>query len=93
MNPLSRFVYWNMNYHVEHHMFPMVPFHALPALHAEIKDDLPAPLPGIGAAFREFVPVMLRQRQDPQYFIDRQVPPAAVVPVPSVRVPSVEVPS
>jgi fatty acid desaturase len=25
MNPLSRYVYWNMNYHVEHHMFPMVP--------------------------------------------------------------------
>ena len=37
MNPISRFVYWNMNYHVEHHMFPMVPYHALPALHAEIK--------------------------------------------------------
>ena len=33
MNPLSRFVYWNMNYHVEHHMFPMVPYHALPELH------------------------------------------------------------
>ena len=25
MNPVSRFIYWNMNYHVEHHMFPMVP--------------------------------------------------------------------
>ena len=24
MNPFFRFVYWNMNYHVEHHMFPMV---------------------------------------------------------------------
>ncbi len=32
MNPVSRFLYWNMNYHVEHHMFPMVPYHALPAL-------------------------------------------------------------
>lgn len=31
MNPFFRFVYSNMNYHVEHHMFPMVPFHALPA--------------------------------------------------------------
>ncbi len=30
MNPISRFIYWNMNYHVEHHMFPMVPYHALP---------------------------------------------------------------
>jgi len=22
MNPFSRFVYWKMNYHLEHHMFP-----------------------------------------------------------------------
>ena len=43
MNPISRFIYWNMNYHVEHHMFPMVPYHALPKLHALIKHDLPAP--------------------------------------------------
>jgi fatty acid desaturase len=39
MNPVFRFLYWNMNYHVEHHMFPMVPYHALPALHEEIKSD------------------------------------------------------
>jgi fatty acid desaturase len=25
MNPISRFIYWNMNYHIEHHMFLMVP--------------------------------------------------------------------
>ena len=43
MNPVSRFIYWNMNYHVEHHMFPMVPYHALPKLHEMIKHDLPAP--------------------------------------------------
>ncbi|MEP7203501.1 MAG: fatty acid desaturase family protein [Ilumatobacteraceae bacterium] len=73
MNPLSRFVYWNMNYHVEHHMFPMVPFHSLPALHAEIKDDLPAPAISIAAAFGEFVPVLLRQRKDPLQFIDRRL--------------------
>jgi Na+-transporting NADH:ubiquinone oxidoreductase subunit F len=30
MNPIHRFLYWNMNYHVEHHMFPLVPYHALP---------------------------------------------------------------
>jgi fatty acid desaturase len=45
MNPISRFLYWNMNYHVEHHMFPMVPYHALPKLHETIKHDLPAPDP------------------------------------------------
>jgi fatty acid desaturase len=73
MNPISRFVYWNMNYHVEHHMFPMVPFHALPALHAEIKDDLPVPAASIAAAFREFVPVMLRQRADPELYVHREI--------------------
>ena len=41
MNPVFRFLYWNMNYHLEHHLYPLVPFHALPALHAEIKDQLP----------------------------------------------------
>lgn len=74
MNPFSRFVYWNMNYHVEHHMFPMVPFHALPTLHDEIKDDLPTPSPSIAAAFGEFMPVLLRQRKHPEYYIHRQLP-------------------
>jgi hypothetical protein len=50
MNPVSRFIYWNMNYHVEHHMFPMVPYHALPKLHELIKHDLPAPCPSIWPA-------------------------------------------
>ena len=37
MNPIFRFLYWNMNYHVEHHMFPMIPYHALPQLHEAMK--------------------------------------------------------
>ena len=45
MNPITRFLYWNMNYHLEHHMFPMVPYHRLRDLHEEIKADLPAPRP------------------------------------------------
>lgn len=32
-----RWLCWNMPYHVEHHAFPYVPFHALPALHEHIK--------------------------------------------------------
>jgi fatty acid desaturase len=55
-------------------MFPMVPFHALPALHAQIKDDLPTPAPSISAAFSEFVPVLLRQRRDTQYYVKRELP-------------------
>jgi fatty acid desaturase len=77
INPVSRFVYWNMNYHVEHHMFPLVPYHALPRLHALIKDDCPTPYPGFWAAYTEIVPTLIRQLRDPAYFVHRQLPPTA----------------
>ncbi len=35
-NPLVRWFTWNMPYHTEHHVFPAVPFHQLPALHREM---------------------------------------------------------
>ncbi|WP_292516754.1 fatty acid desaturase family protein [Mesorhizobium sp.] len=77
MNPISRFIYWNMNYHVEHHMFPMVPYHALPRLHELIKHDLPAPTPSILAGYREMVPAFLRQLRNEDYFLKRELPPTA----------------
>ncbi|RCW83065.1 fatty acid desaturase family protein [Phyllobacterium bourgognense] len=77
MNPVSRFIYWNMNYHVEHHMFPMVPYHALPQLHAMIKHDLPAANPSILHAYREMVPAFLRQLRNEDYFLKRELPPTA----------------
>ncbi len=45
MNPVHRFLYWNMNYHMEHHMFPLVPYHQLPRLHQIVKGDCPEPYP------------------------------------------------
>lgn len=75
MNPLFRFLYWNMNYHIEHHMFPMVPYHALPRLHQLIKDDCPPPYPSTIAAYREIIPTVLRQLRDPAYFVVRKLPP------------------
>ena len=77
MNPVSRFLYWNMNYHVEHHMFPMVPYHALPRLHAWIKHDLPVPNPSIWHAYREMFQAVLRQRREPGYYLKRALPPTA----------------
>ncbi|ACB96339.1 fatty acid desaturase family protein [Beijerinckia indica] len=74
MNPVFRFLYWNMNYHVEHHMFPMVPYHALPKLHEAIKADCPAPYPSLLAAYREIIPTLLRQCRDPDYFVQRGLP-------------------
>ena len=80
MNPISRFIYWNMNYHVEHHMFPMVPYHALPALHAVIKDECPTPYPSIIAAYAEIIPALMRQRRDPNYYVRRELPSRTSVP-------------
>jgi len=77
MNPFSRFVYWNMNYHVEHHMFPMVPYHALPELHKEMMSDCAKPYSGFIEAYREIIPTLLRQLRDPTYFVHRTLPPTA----------------
>ena len=77
LNPVFRFVYWNMNYHLEHHMFPMVPYHALAALHAEIKADTPKPYRNLIEAYREIIPAILRQVKDPAYFVRRELPPSA----------------
>lgn len=77
MNPISRFIYWNMNYHVEHHMFPMVPYHALPRLHEVIKHDLPAPNTSIADGFREMWPAFRRQLANEDYFLKRDLPPTA----------------
>jgi fatty acid desaturase len=77
MNPISRYIYWNMNYHVEHHMFPMVPYHALPKLHELIKHDLPAANPSMWHAYKEVWPVLLRQLRYEDYFLKRELPPTA----------------
>jgi fatty acid desaturase len=77
MNPISRWIYWNMNYHIEHHMFPMVPYHALPKLHALIKHDLPPPNTSIWDAYREAIPAVLRQARDPDYAFRKPLPPTA----------------
>jgi fatty acid desaturase len=34
------FLFWNMPYHAEHHLCPMVPFHALPRLHNKVGDKI-----------------------------------------------------
>jgi fatty acid desaturase len=87
MNPIVRFLYWNMNYHVEHHMFPMIPYHNLPALHEEVKADMPKPYSGFLEAYREIIPALLRQAKDPTYYVERKLPPTArpLIPLPPER--------
>ncbi len=48
-----RWLMWNMPYHAEHHLYPSVPFHALPALHRDIREHLRVVAPGYPAAHRD----------------------------------------
>ena len=78
MNPVLRFLYWNMNYHIEHHMFPMVPYHALPELHAgaarrHAGRRVRARSRRTGRSCRR----VLRQMREPEYYLQRQLPPTA----------------
>ena len=58
---LARFLYMNMNNHVEHHLYPQVPFFALPALREAIASQVPAPDPGFLRTNREVFTVVLRR--------------------------------
>ena len=71
MNPVFRFLYLNMNYHVEHHMFPSVPYYNLPALHEEIKAYLPPPKTSVLAAYRELLHAVRMQQKDTAWEIER----------------------
>ena len=48
-HPIVRFYAWDMPYHVEHHAYPGVPFHALAKLHQLIREDIVHLSPGYAA--------------------------------------------
>ena len=50
-----RLLMWNMPFHAEHHLYPVVPFHHLPALHGQVRERLRYRAPGYLAANREIV--------------------------------------
>ncbi len=76
MNPINRYLYWNMGYHIEHHMFPMVPYYNLPKLHELVKAYMPPAYNGLIAAYREIIPTLRRVAKDPNYYFERPLPPS-----------------
>ena len=60
-HPIVHFFQWNMAYHLEHHLYTRVPFHALPRLHALVRDNTPAPARGTLAAHAEIFRAILRR--------------------------------
>jgi len=78
LDPLSEFLYWHMNWHLEHHMFAAVPCYNLKALHRAVADDMPEPRT-VFSAWREMRETWHRQKSDPEYAFDTPVPePRAV---------------
>tara|TARA_Y100001970_G_scaffold286188_1_gene407770 strand:+ start:2041 stop:3057 length:1017 start_codon:yes stop_codon:yes gene_type:complete len=73
LNPILSFIYWKMEYHIEHHMFPMVPSYNLPKLHEIIKDQLPKPQ-SLFQAYKEIIPAVIRKSKDPNFYIKVNIP-------------------
>ncbi len=67
LNPFLCFLYWHMNYHIEHHMYASVPCYHLKKLHKLLKDDLPHCPKGLVETWKEIVAIMKKQKKDPSY--------------------------
>ncbi len=67
LNPFLQFIYWHMNYHIEHHMFAAVPCYRLGKLHRLIKHDLPACPHGLVATWKEITAIQEIQKTNPDY--------------------------
>lgn len=50
-----RWLAWNMPYHVEHHVWPTVPFHRLPEVHGMMKEELRVTAEGYAAFTKEYL--------------------------------------
>ena len=73
LDPVSQFLFWHMNWHVEHHMYGAVPCYNLEKLHRAVAHDMPEPRTLIGA-WKEMREIWKRQRSDPGYAYDTPVP-------------------
>ena len=71
---LPALLYWNMQYHIEHHMFPAVPFFNLPKLHDAIKHALPPTPQGFISTWKEMLQIHRKQVENPDYIFIPELP-------------------
>jgi fatty acid desaturase len=74
LNPILSFLYWKMEYHLTHHMFPTVPSYNLDKLHHHIKDQLPRANDGLIDAYKEIIPSIIKQSKDSDYYFKKDLP-------------------
>jgi fatty acid desaturase len=74
LNPALQFMYWHMNYHIDHHMYAAVPCYRLAELHRMIRADLPRCHNGLLSAWREIAATFTRQDAERGYRYIVEVP-------------------
>lgn len=73
---LVSFLYWHMEYHVEHHMYAAVPCYNLRKLNKLIAADLPKPK-NLFSTWSEIEMILKRQQDDPSYQHGNPLPATA----------------
>ena len=74
LDPFSQFLYWSMNWHLEHHMFAAVPCYSLKKFHAAVASDMP-PTRNLFGGWREIRQIWNKQKKDPGFQFDTPLPP------------------
>jgi fatty acid desaturase len=74
LNPFVQFLYWHMNYHIEHHMYAAVPCYRLSRLHRLIKHDLPYCTRGLRETWTHIAEILEKQERDPEYQYIAELP-------------------
>jgi fatty acid desaturase len=80
VNPLVAWLYWNMNYHAEHHMYAAVPFWQLPRFHQVLKSRMQEPVNGFIAGLKLVHSIKRRQKEDPSFIHVPRFPGGAPPP-------------
>jgi fatty acid desaturase len=75
--PLMSFLYWNMNYHIEHHAYAAVPFFNLKKLHKAMADDCPTPVKGYYKAVGKILMLNRKQKSNPEWCFIPEMPEGA----------------
>ena len=68
INPILSFLYWHMEYHLEHHMYPMVPSYNLKKLRKEIDSELPKPFNSLFDFYRRVLPSVIALATNPDKY-------------------------
>jgi fatty acid desaturase len=66
VGPLVRMLYWGLDDHVDHHLFPAIPSRNLPKLHALLRTDLPEPRSVVGC-WREMLAIGREKDRNPTH--------------------------